>query len=420
VATDSRGRERLRYITGAILIALVFSLFQALNYRDVVPSNDTYRYARQTLRIMGDSEATAVHDAVVMFCHEIGNSPSLEREVVAIATRDTGTTASGYDSCLYVYRDGLTPTAPRYVAIFTSRPGYPLLSVPAVAAFGLGPGMWLTALLCTVLASLLVLALLRGIGCDRLAALVGQALFLALPTGYWSSRMLTDGPSLAAALLALLGAWWLARGRIRSGAVVFGVGSVAGFVIRYSSETMLALALALAALFCLPLIPASRHRGTYWLAGLAGAAAIASQAMSSLLGWPGFSQSLQDTFTNHFARPDVSSPLSHLYHANLSLWRAFPTFSWYALLIPVGMVVGAVLLWRREPVFAVLVTAVALTGVGSVVAHPITSQTDRLIAPAWLLVVLGLPPLLARWDPTSGAGQPGTEPILAIGERTHT
>src|ERR1700722_11450578 len=130
---DCRGRGRLgglvarqprgvRLGGGAMLIILAFSLFQTLPYRDVVPSNDTYQYARQTLRILGYSQPAAARDSVAMFCQDIAGSPKLERK----AEPQTHWTA--HSACLDAYRDGMTPSSPRYVAIFTSRRGYPLAS----------------------------------------------------------------------------------------------------------------------------------------------------------------------------------------------------------------------------------------------------------------------------------------------------
>lgn len=373
-----------------------------------MPSNDTYQYARQTLRFSGDSQQVAVHDSVAMFCSEVGNDSTLVAKLQTVADKSAGRVLDPYDACMDVYRNGLTPASPRYVAIFTSRPLYPLLAVPFIAVFGLTDGMWATTMVCLAAASLLVLALLRSLGCDRRLALAGQALFFVAPTGYWGSRMLTDGPSLLADLLCLLGAWWLVGadrrgGRIWPGAAVFTAGVVAGFAFRYSTATMVALVLALAALLSLWRLPETRSRGMYRLAALAGAATVLSQLLATLLGWPGFSDSLQDTFTNHFIRPDVSDPLKLLWRSNLSLWRAFPDSSPEALLLIAGLVVTAVALWRRDRVWTLLCGSVALVGVASVIAHPIASQDDRLIMPAWLLVVLGLPVLFARRPAADGA-----------------
>ncbi len=65
---------RKRIVAGALLIAALFTVIQAVDYRQDVPSNDTYQYARQTLRILGDSQQQAVHDAEVMYCQDSGNA----------------------------------------------------------------------------------------------------------------------------------------------------------------------------------------------------------------------------------------------------------------------------------------------------------------------------------------------------------
>jgi hypothetical protein len=394
-----------------MLVAALFTLIQAVDYRQNVPSNDTYQYAKQTLRILGHTPGQAVHDAVVMYCQDSGN---------AAATTDTlndgaGSTGSGasyssaYDACLATYRDGLTPSSPRYLAIFTSRPGYPLLAAPFAALFGLRSGLWIAAMLCTILGSFLVIALLRLAGrSSDLAALGGQVLFLAAPTGYWGSRMLTDGPSLTTSLLALLGAVLMVSGvsgdgsrRIRVGAWVLVAGLGAGFVVRYSSEQMVALVLAVAALVCLRWAPSVREggearRGVRLLATISGGGFVVSEIVSTLLGWPGASESLQDTFTKHFIRPEVSDPIGRLVRLDLHFWGYYPVSEPTALLPAVGLVAIAVALVRRDAVFGVFVVAVSATGLGAVVAHPIASQSDRLLSPVWALLALGLPLLLTR------------------------
>lgn len=408
VALVARHPHGVRLAGGAMLIILAFSLFQALTYRDVVPSNDTYQYARQTLRILGYSQPAADHDSVVMFCQDIAQSPKLERKLEA------KTDLSGYSACLYAYRDGMTPSSPRYIAIFTSRPGYPLASALPVEVFGLRAGLWLTAMFFDLVGSLLVLALLRAAKCAVLWSLAGQALFLVLPTGYWGSRMLTDSPSMAATLAALLGAWWLTRGRIRSGSAVFCAAVVAGFLVRYSSQQAITLALGVGALILLGLVPAARHRGTVVLAALAAAATAASMLCSTLLGWPGFSESLQDTFTNHFEFPDVSHPLGELMNADGTVWGQFAdsVLTLPLLVLPAALIVITVLLWRRDPVYAVLVAVTASTGFAAVLAHPILSQAQRLIAPAWLIIALGLPVLLtARAGVRAGATERAADRI---------
>jgi hypothetical protein len=398
---------RRRLLAGALLIAALFTVIQAVDYRQNVPSNDTYQYAKQTLRFLGDSPSTAVHDSVVMYCQDSGNAAVTADSLDNATNPSHSTYTSAYESCLQTYRNGLTPSSPRYLAIFTSRPGYPLLAAPIAAVSGLRFGLWAAAMLCTLLGGFLVLLLLRTLGCSRLVALGGEALFLAAPTGYWGSRMLTDGPSLTTVLLMLLGAVWLVRlRRTRTGLWLLAAGLVTGFVIRYSSEQMVALVLTLAALLCLWRVPSSRHRDMRLLALVSGVGFVLSEVLSTLLGWPGFSASLQDTFTKHFARPDVPDPLSKLFRLDLHYWGYFPVSEPTALLLVAGLATLAVLLVRRDPVYGVLVVAVALTGVGAVVAHPIASQSDRLMMPVWLLLVLGLPPLIRSTPAPSAAAEP--------------
>ena len=385
---------RKRIIAGALLISAVFTVIQAIDYRQDVPSNDTYQYARQTLRVLGDSQAQAVHGAVVMFCQDSGQSAARSATLDYGAGTTQSAYSSGYARCLQTYRNGLTPSSPRYLAIFTSRPGYPVLTAPFAAAFGLRFGLWITAMLCTLLASFLVIALLRAAGCTVPVALGGQVLYLAAPTGYWGSRMLTDGPSLATTLLVLLGAWYLVRQKYRLGSSVLAVGFVTGFLIRYSSEQLVALFIALAALICLKWVRGTRNRGMVLLAAISGGAFVLSETASTALGWPGLSESLQDTFTRHFIRPDVSNPAGRLVSLDLRFWGYFPVSEPTALLVGAALIAVAIVLVRRDPVYGVLVIAVSFTGIAAVAAHPLVSQADRLMVPVWLLLVLGLPRLV--------------------------
>lgn len=397
-----------RVLACVVLVAAVFTALQAIDYRKDVPSNDTYQYAKQTLRILGHSQAQAVHAATVMYCQDSGSAASTGASLDNSGGSGAADYASAFDACMNTYRDGLTPTSPRYLAIFTSRPGYPLLAAPLAAVFGLRFGLWAAALLCTLLASLLVLALVRAAGCGWWAAVGGQALFLAAPTGYWGSRMLTDGPSLATTLLSLLGAVWMVKGRVREGAIVLASGLVTGFLVRYSSEQLAALLLAAAALLCLWRVRGARTQGLKMLAIVAGGGFALSELASSLLGWPGLSESMQDTFTKHFERPAVRDPVPRLIKMDQHFWGYYPVSEPTALLLVGGLLALAVALVRQDRVYGALVAAAAATGVGAVVAHPVASQADRLMVPVWLLLALGLPPLLdwSRERRLDGAGPP--------------
>jgi hypothetical protein len=406
-----------RTLAGVALLCMLFTLVQGADYGQNVPSNDTYQYARQTLLYMGESHAAAVHGATAMFCRDAGEAAirSAEMDDGSAGTANAAAVDASYDACMHVYADGLTPRTARYIAIFTSRPGYPLLSATFGSVVGLRLGMWLAAMLCTLLASILVFTVLRVAGAGVLAGLGGQALYLAAPTGYWGSRMLTDGPALAATLLTLLGALWLMRGRrLRAGAAALLAGGAAGFVIRYSTETMVLGALFLAALVLLWRVPAARHRGTVWMAVLTGGGALVAQLASTLLGWPGIVESMQDTFTKHFLHPNVSDPVGRLVVLNLRFWAYYPVLQSTSLVLVFALIVVGVALWRRKPAYAVLVIAVAATGVGTVAAHPLASQADRLMVAVWLLVVLGVPMVVpGRRRPAVPAEPAGQVPLDA-------
>jgi hypothetical protein len=147
------------------------------------------------------------------------------------------------------------------------------------------------------------------------------------------------------------------------------------------------------------------------LAVVSGAGFVVSELASTLLGWPGFSVSLQDTFTKHFIRPDVADPLGRLFRLDLSFWAYYPVYESTALLLVVGLLAIGVALVRRDAVFGILSIAVAATGLGAVVAHPIESQADRLMSPVWVLLALGLPLLFAarHKEPSSTATPVGDE-----------
>lgn len=401
-----------RIFACALLIAAVFTILQAIDYRQDVPSNDTYQYAKQTLRILGESQGQSVHDATVMYCQDSGNAAATAESLNYAASSTTSSYNSAYEACLHTYRNGLTPSSPRYLAIFTSRPGYPLIAAPFAAVFGLRFGLWAAAILCTLLASFLVIMILREAGSSVPIALAGQALFLVAPTGYWGSRMLTDGPSIATALLALLGAYYMTKQQVRKGAIVLTAGMVTGFLIRYSSEQAFALALALAAVVCLLWVRGARTRGMKALAIVAGGGFVVSEIASTVLGWPGISESLQDTFTKHFVRPDVSNPISRLVSLDLHFWGYYPVLDPTALLLAAGLIVIGILLVRRDAVYGTLVIATAATGLAAVAAHPLASQAERLMMPVWLLLVLGLPRLLPSRDPKPEEGAENHEPTL--------
>jgi hypothetical protein len=149
------------------------------------------------------------------------------------------------------------------------------------------------------------------------------------------------------------------------------------------------------------------------LALAAGGGFVLSELASSLLGWPGLTESMQDTFTKHFIRPDVPDPVQRLIQLDVHFWGYYPVSEPTALLAAVGLVALAVALVRRDAVYGLLVVAASATGVGAVAAHPLASQADRLMMPVWLLLALGLPPLFGRAGSAARAIPEAREPLEA-------
>ena len=108
-------------------------------------------------------------------------------------------------------------------------------------------------------------------------------------------------------------------------------------------------------------------------------------------GWPGFKDSLEDTFTNHYAKPTPPDLYGKWISLNRHFWLATAKNYLHDPLVPALLILGAVLLWRYRRDFGAIVGAAALTGLVSAAAHPLTSQLDRLYFQVYLLGICGLP-----------------------------
>jgi hypothetical protein len=124
------------------------------------------------------------------------------------------------------------------------------------------------------------------------------------------------------------------------------------------------------------------------------------------LRWSGPSDSLQDTFTNHFARPDVTDSWHKLARLNVQYWSQWAQEQVRSPWLVAAVAIGSVTLVRRYRTFGLIAVAVALTGFLNQAAHPVASQSDRLLIEVSVAAVLGLP-LLA--NPRSNTPAGGTE-----------
>ncbi|MGW1784680.1 hypothetical protein ACWCQQ_37055 [Streptomyces sp. NPDC002143] len=380
------------------LIAIVYIVLQIVGKPTLAPANDAYRYNKAALRLLGDSPEQAHRTALKAYCHDQVRWETRRHGLRPESLRDDAapypTPEKRFSACMAASADGLKPTSPRYERIFDVRPGFPVLAAPFVAVFGAGSGLLVTSVLFTVAGGLFAFLLLRAVGAPARIALVGQAFFYACPIGWWGGYPLTEGPVLALTMSALLGAWWMFNRRLAEGTLLLAGSMVVGTAVKYSTFLLIAGALAAAATVCLALVAGTRHRGTYLMAALNAAVVLGIGALSIRYSLPGSAETLQDTFTDHFAQSDVAAPWPMLGELNGNYWTSWiqeqVRSPW--LIAAVGL--GTWGLFRHSRVLGWLVVAVGLTGIAAEVAHPVDSQGDRLMLNVWVIAVLGLPLLL--------------------------
>ncbi len=374
-----------------LLAVMLFAAIQLLAHPNFHLSNDSYRYARTTLQLLGESRADAQRNALAVYCsnqtyqaqrsHEVTNPANFQAPFPYVKT---------YDRCIAKYPHGLLPNSPQYERIFDTRPGYPLLLLPAVAAFGLLKGMWLTSLLITAAASMLVFLLLRVAGLSRMAGLIGQGIFFASPLAYWSMQPLSEGALTVFVLVAMLGSWKLLQGKIAYGAIILLASYAALAVTKDATGLLLALSSVFVCGVAL-LQPRLRRRTTVLFAGISALAGALIVGASYWLRLPSAETSLQDTFTRHFTMPPATHIWTQLIHLNAAYWQ-----HWLAdqATRPMFLLLTALACWAlftRNPTLGWLGLTVGLVGVGTAIAHPVVTQTDRLWELAWIVPVLGIP-----------------------------
>jgi hypothetical protein len=403
-------------VVGGLVVAALFLVMQIVGYHSGGPLyNDSYRYLQRTVEFSGGSSHEATVKAQIFACQaQVRQGTSDEHLGQARVYYKPSKQAMA--ACEHQKFIWLKPE-PRYDAIFHSRPGYPFLASLIAPAVGPERALWAVSVLATIAGGGIVALLLRMFGCRPLVALSGQVLYYLAPTGYWGVQLLTNGLSLALALVALLGAVLLLRRRPVAGGLVFAGAFAGGLAVRYSDFTLLGATMTVAALagLCRKEL---RHRGTALLAGLSVAGYGVLTLVAAALSWPGGSESLQETFTQHFKLPDVPDPTHRLVLMNKQLFSLLPwSFDGQGMWALVLAVVGFVALWRFSPTLALPTTAVASLGLLGVMAHPVTSDFDRLNAPLWVLAVVAVPVLFqavrferAVPDDATAAAAPASPP----------
>lgn len=387
-------RARVVEAVALVVVVVVAGLAFAWHF-DGLPrraTGDSYYYLTSALEFTGMPTEQAQARAGEVVC---GEQQRLHRRQ-----------PSANDCVRYVVR----PPA-RYVAIFSSRPGWPMVVSPFAALFGVWWGAVVVALAFAVLAAVLVHASLRLVA-GPVGGAAGGVLFSLLPTGTWASWLLPEGAVLAGTALALLAATLLLQDS-RHGPPLLLIAVVFTYLCKPANGAAVSAAL-LAAGLLLTMWPGRRLHGVTLAAS--GALGLAGwQAISNALGLSSLDDTLQDLATRHFKLPDVPDPYTVLGQYEHDLWT-FQVDRWLGLPEPLVMVLaGCVLAVAGLRRAGVIWSMVALSALGIIVLHPLVSQYDRLGSPLWLAVCAGAAGavrlagrlLPAGWRDLSTSADPG-------------
>jgi len=364
----SRTRRGLIETAWLLLIMVIATLLFFARYDDPrrIASGDSFWYMRQALIFTGVDPETARLQAAQQVCRDTNRSFRASKAT----SRCKLYTSTGF--------------APRYVAIFDSRPGYPMFAAPFVATLGLWTGMMAATLVLALIAAVLAyLAVWLASGL-RLAGVFAAAILFVLPSGFAMTRMMTESGVLAGYLAVLLGVTLLSRGR-RLGLPLVLVALAWLFLVRSASG--MAMALTLLAVGIVASFGRERRRVGVTI-GVVGVLAVAAwQVVSKVLRLPGLNDTIQDFATGHFKRrADVADPIGWLVDTNLAFWPELLATEMATLTSAAAFGFAVAVLLLRMRVVAVAWICTGLTGVTMVVAHPMISQYDRLMVPLWLPV----------------------------------
>lgn len=390
-----------------ILVTVLFLVLQPLIGSGWALFPDSYRYAKQAEIVLGATPAAAHEAALEAFCHSRAQNYSFSGTWTPRPQPVSATSPTVTDCVAQYLADGdVTSTDPRYQAIFETRPGYPVLAAPFIAAFGIERGMWVLGFVIACAGGLLTFTLLRIAGLRGAAAAAGQAAFLVSPLGWWALQPLGEGLVTVCVLAAVAGILSVRRGGLRGGFAAVTVAWLALAFVRFSSLVLVAGALAVAcaiiALWHDRRRPVPRRHLLIAAALSASAVALTMLAMP-ILGLPGASITLQDTFTQHFAQPLVPDPWWQLARLNGHFWLDWivsPTESWPVLACSLAGI-AVLFVWSRG--LAWIALALWCVGIAHIAAHPLAREADRLGLLMWMPAAIGLAVaahvVIARWRP---------------------
>ena len=284
-------------------------------------------------------------------------------------------------------------TTPRYARIFTTRPLYSLMTAPLVSWLGITVALMVITMACCIAGGCLLYAAVRRSGANRIAGFIAVLLLFILPSGFWMSRLNAEAPMVVGLLASVLGLLLWRTGR-SIGLAVAAIALLWTFLAKPANGVALTIGFIAAAGLAAMLEAKKDRNRDLAVVGLGVIGGLGWIAASEVLQLPGLSDTIQDTATLHFVKPDIPNPWRFLLSKDLSLIKGegMPVLKqvWPWLLTLVG--VGVLLMRMRWKSYSWL--AVGVTGIAAVLAHPLRSEYPRLSIPVWLPVVAGLSLLL--------------------------
>jgi hypothetical protein len=340
---------------------------------------DTLWYEMFALRYAGASEAEQFDGSWAVF------AAHADPDLVAYVEERDGWPWRGFDD----------PTRARWVGLYEMRPLFPL--VVAAARPLLGDA---AAIVPSVVA-VVSLTLVVGLAAPKLIGLGGTIALLVLSYANplfagWLIFLTTDGLGLAlwAAMLLAAARWIDGGGR----GWLIGL-FVATFVAAFNRQNGVVVTLGLGALLLLAMLLRDRVTRRLALAvAVSAAPLVIFAAYGAIAGMPSVHDMLQDTPTRHFADPDVPNIIGYVAgkfveHTPVLLSRLLDPI----LVIP--FVLGALGLWLPRAWWAGALLASLLFLPVLHYVHPVLTETNRTLAPAWFNVHVGLVLLVtALWS----------------------
>lgn len=333
---------------------------------------DVYYYARAALRLSGEPGATA-DAAAARFTFQMLHP---------------GATGTYTPARLKVSAD------PRYAGFFAPRVLYPLIAaagVPLLGVDALVAASWLAA---AVAALAVAVAVRSGTG-SAWTGLLAAALLLVSPGGrylFWATADATMIACVAVTIAAAGG--YLAHGT-RSALAVLGAGLALLAGAKLGNLDVTGLALVAVGVGAAVTRAAWQARARV-VAGFGAAAIAIALVGSTILGLPSIIDQIQDTLTAHFRRPDYADPILELMRRDVRFFAGRLRESIGVLPQATFLTVGLASLARWPRPWVIPWLAAAATTPLLVAVHPVRSDIDRVLAPVWLSVAVGLAVLFHR------------------------